>query len=174
MHRLNVIRVRIPPLRERPEDIPNLAARFLQQAATELEVDGKTLLPETQDYLSTLPWSGNVRQLENTCRWLTVMASGNEVHLKDLPADLTAQAADVSAGGLVRQDWQSALDAWARQRLEQGDSAILEQAVPIFETTLINAALDQAAGRRQDAARLLGWGRNTLTRKIKELGMKED
>ena len=173
LHRLNVIRIRIPPLRERPEDIPQLAARFLDRAATELEVDRKTLLPETQAYLCTLPWSGNVRQLENTCRWLTVMASGTEIHIKDLPTDLGSQADGDSLAGSGSADWQTQLAQWARLQLQQGKESILDQAVPIFETTLINAALEQATGKRQDAARLLGWGRNTLTRKIKELGIDD-
>ena len=177
LHRLNVIRIRIPPLRERHEDIPQLAGGFLERAATELQVERKTLLPETQAYLSRLPWSGNVRQLENSCRWLTVMASGTEIHIKDLPGDLGQQigmeGGDDHGGGQRVQDWQSALGLWARKQLQQGGEAILDQAVPIFETTLINAALQQAAGKRQDAAQLLGWGRNTLTRKIKELGIDE-
>jgi len=169
LHRLNVIRVRIPPLRERSEDIPRLAARFLEQAAAELGVEGKHLLPETEAYLSRLEWSGNVRQLENTCRWLTVMASGREVHTKDLPEDLRS----APAGAEIHENWQAGLGQWAAERLAQGDSAILEQAMPAFETTLIKVALQHADGRRQDAARLLGWGRNTLTRKIKELGLGE-
>ena len=174
LHRLNVIRVRIPPLRERPEDIPPLAVRFLERAAIELEVEGKTLLPETQAYISGLPWSGNVRQLENTCRWLTVMAFGSDIHIKDLPDDLGEKAPAGAGGGAGVADWQSGLEQWARAQLQQGEEAILEQAVPIFETTLINAALEQAIGKRQDAARLLGWGRNTLTRKIKELGIDDE
>ena len=178
LHRLNVIRVRIPPLRERTEDIPPLAARFLARAAVELEVEGKTLLPETQAYISRLPWSGNVRQLENTCRWLTVMASGSDIHIKDLPDDLGEKAATGSAAGASAgagmADWQGGLEQWAMAQLQQGGEAILEQAVPMFETTLINAALAQATGKRQDAARLLGWGRNTLTRKIKELGIDDE
>ncbi len=166
-HRLNVIRIHIPPLRSRREDIPILARHFLVQAARELKVDPKTLRPESEIHLQGLDWPGNVRQLENTCRWLTVMASGQEIHPEDFPQELRAQPGSPSVG----EDWEGALERWAERRLLQGEIGLLDNAVPRFEKTLIAVALRQAAGRRQDAARLLGWGRNTLTRKIKELGM---
>ena len=172
LHRLNVIRIRIPPLRERPEDIPLLTERFLKQAATELGEETKALLPETSAYLRGLSWRGNVRQLENTCRWLTVMASGREIRIEDLPVDLRDTGADVPRTD--SGDWREALRQWARERLARGDGPLLDEALPVFEQTVIEAALEQAGGRRQDAARLLGWGRNTLTRKIKELGMDVD
>jgi two-component system nitrogen regulation response regulator GlnG len=167
-HRLNVIRIHIPPLRRRREDIPLLARHFLAQAAEELGVDAKTLSQETEDYMLRLEWPGNVRQLENTCRWLTVMASGDEILLEDLPPELRDRPAGTGPG----DDWEGALKRWAETHLGQGESALLDRAMPAFERILITAALNQAGGRRQDAARLLGWGRNTLTRKIKELGME--
>ncbi|CAK0778528.1 DNA-binding transcriptional dual regulator NtrC [Gammaproteobacteria bacterium] len=167
-HRLNVIRVHIPPLRTRREDIPLLARHFLAIAAQELKVDPKTLRPETETALQRLDWPGNVRQLENTCRWLTVMASGQEVHPEDLPSELRTQTPSPSMG----EDWETNLERWAERRLTQGETNLLDNAVPRFERVMITVALRQAAGRRQDAARLLGWGRNTLTRKIKELGME--
>lgn len=166
-HRLNVIRVHLPNLSERREDIPLLMHHFLKQAARELSVDPKLLRPETEEYLTTLPWPGNVRQLENTCRWLTVMASGREVHISDLPPELTEQADTPPTG----QTWQEGLRAWADQALKRGHRDILNTAVPEFERIMIETALQHTGGRRQDAATLLGWGRNTLTRKIKELGM---
>jgi two-component system nitrogen regulation response regulator GlnG len=168
-HRLNVIRLHLPPLRERREDIPSLLEYFLGQAATELAVEAKTLSDDTVAYLARLDWPGNVRQLENLCRWLTVMAPGQEVHLEDLPDDLAGAAHDASpAGG----NWESTLRQWAQQQLGSGSRRLLDDALPAFERTLIEVALQHTGGRRQDAARLLGWGRNTLTRKLRELEMK--
>lgn len=169
-HRLNVIRVHLPKLCDRREDIPKLMHFFLSRAAKELAVEPKVLRPDTEDYLSALPWPGNVRQLENTCRWLTVMASGREIHISDLPPELL-QHSDVSATG---KTWQEGLRKWADQELKKGHSAILDVAVPEFERVMIETALSHTSGRRRDASLLLGWGRNTLTRKIKELGMSAE
>lgn len=168
-HRLNVIRINIPSLRERREDIPLLANHFLRQAADELNVDVKSLDKESTEYLSKLDWRGNVRQLENTCRWLTVMSPGQVIHLDDLPPELLTTEQRERPDG----DWLDALRYWAERHLSKGESAILDQAVPMFEKIMIETALQKAGGRRQDAAKLLGWGRNTLTRKIKELGMED-
>jgi two-component system, NtrC family, nitrogen regulation response regulator GlnG len=167
-HRLNVIRIHVPALRERREDIPLLLDHFLAEAANELNVERKVLLPAARDFLSSLDWPGNVRQLENTCRWLTVMASGREVHLDDLPPELREQPESTAAVG-----WEQALAQWADQALARGEQALLDKATPAFERIMIRAALKRTGGRRQDAARLLGWGRNTLTRKINELGMED-
>ena len=169
-HRLNVIRVHIPRLADRREDIPALARRFLSRAAQELAVEPKLLKPETEEYLKNLGWPGNVRQLENTCRWITVMASGREVHIDDLPPELMTQPQD----SVPAANWEQALRHWADQALGRGQSNLLDTAVPAFERIMIETALKHTAGRRRDAAVLLGWGRNTLTRKIKELGMKID
>jgi two-component system nitrogen regulation response regulator GlnG len=169
-HRLNVIRVHLPKLCDRSEDIPKLAHYFLHQAAEELSVETKQLRAETEDYLSTLPWPGNVRQLENTCRWLTVMASGREVHITDLPPELL----DVDTALPTGSTWQEALKKWADQELKKGKSGVLDTVVPEFERIMIDAALNHTGGRRRDASILLGWGRNTLTRKIKELDMNFD
>ena len=169
-HRLNVIRLNIPPLRERAEDIALLLRFFLARAAQELDVETKTLRPDVEAYLATLEWPGNVRQLENLCRWLTVMASGKEVHMDDLPSELSERRESLAASG---PNWEGSLKRWAEQKLASGEEAILEQATPAFERIMIEAALARTSGRRQDAARLLGWGRNTLTRKIKELGLDE-
>ena len=167
-HRLNVIRVHIPSLAQRREDIPRLARHFLAASARELEVETKMLRPEAEAFLAKLPWPGNVRQLENTCRWLTVMASGREVLVSDLPPELLETSAQAPT---VAGNWEQALRAWADQQLFTGNSGILKEAVPQFEQVLIETALKHTGGRRRDAAELLGWGRNTLTRKIKELGM---
>ncbi|WP_313087858.1 nitrogen regulation protein NR(I) [Pseudomonas sp.] len=169
-HRLNVIRIHIPRLSDRREDIPTLAGHFLANAAKELAVETKLLKPETEEYLQNLPWPGNVRQLENTCRWITVMASGREVHVDDLPPELLSQPADA----MPSNNWEQALRHWADQALARGQSNLLDEAVPAFERIMIETALKHTAGRRRDAALLLGWGRNTLTRKIKELGMGGD
>ncbi len=169
-HRLNVIRIHIPRLADRREDIPTLAGHFLARAAQELAVEPKLLKSETEDYLKHLPWPGNVRQLENTCRWITVMASGREVHIDDLPPELLSQPQESAPAA----NWEQALRHWADQALGRGQSSLLDTAVPAFERIMIETALKHTAGRRRDAAVLLGWGRNTLTRKIKELGMKVD
>ncbi|AVU78241.1 nitrogen regulation protein NR(I) [Pseudomonas sp. Fig-3] len=169
-HRLNVIRIHIPRLADRREDIPTLARHFLSRAAQELAVEPKLLKSETEEYLKNLPWPGNVRQLENTCRWITVMASGREVHISDLPPELLSLPQDSAPV----TNWEQALRQWADQALARGQSNLLDSAVPSFERIMIETALKHTAGRRRDAAVLLGWGRNTLTRKIKELGMKVD
>ncbi|CDH47072.1 MAG: nitrogen regulation protein NR(I) [Candidatus Competibacteraceae bacterium] len=168
-HRLNVIRIQLPSLSRRREDIPLLTRRFLGQAGRELGVESKILRPETETYLSRLDWPGNVRQLENLCRWLTVMASGREIHLEDLPMELRERSPAANDGG---HNWETALRLWASQSLGRGEQSLLETALPSFERVLIQVALEQTGGHRQDAARLLGWGRNTLTRKIKELQLE--
>ena len=171
-HRLNVIRIHIPKLADRREDIPKLMGHFFKKAAEELDVEPKVLLPETESFLTKLDWPGIVRQLENTCRWITVMASGREVHVNDLPPELLSQSREAvaAAGG----EWQDNLRRWADQELGLGKQSLLDTAVPIFERIMIEVALKHTSGRRRDAAILLGWGRNTLTRKIKELGMGDD
>ena len=163
-HRLNVIRIHIPRLCERREDISQLMEYFLKVAAKELEVEPKILRPETEKYLVGLGWPGNVRQLENFCRWITVMASGREVYLTDLPPELS----NSKSARDENTNWTEALHAWADQQLSLGNTGILDEATPLLERTLIDIALKHTAGRRRDAADLLGWGRNTLTRKIKE------
>tara|TARA_B100001093_G_C26804299_1_gene1004788 strand:+ start:310 stop:1758 length:1449 start_codon:yes stop_codon:yes gene_type:complete len=165
-HRLNVIRIHIPRLADRREDIAKLAGHFLARAAEELDVESKVLRPETIQYLEQLAWPGNVRQLENFCRWITVMASGREVHLSDLPPEFSDQESEAVAPG----NWTRSLHSWADQQLSSGNKGILNEATPLFERTLIDIALKHTGGRRRDAANLLGWGRNTLSRKIKELG----
>ncbi|SEI66709.1 two-component system, NtrC family, nitrogen regulation response regulator GlnG [Allopseudospirillum japonicum] len=165
-HRLNVIRIHLPALRDRREDIPRLAQHFLVQAAKELTVEPKLLKADTLDYLQTLPWPGNVRQLQNTCRWIIVMASGREVHIEDLPPELQQQTP-----AHAHQDWETALRQWGEQVLITGGHNLLAQAVPTFERIMIEVALKHTGGRKRDAAELLGWGRNTLTRKMKELGL---
>ncbi|MGO3405995.1 nitrogen regulation protein NR(I) [Marinomonas sp.] len=166
-HRLNVIRIHLPKLAERREDIPKLARHFLSRAAEELAVEPKLLTKETENYLTRLEWPGNVRQLENTCRWLIVMASGREVLVEDLPPELLSATPSEQPFG----SWEEALKNWVDSALASGQKGILEQAVPKFERIMIETALAHTAGRRRDASLLLGWGRNTLTRKIKELGI---
>jgi two-component system nitrogen regulation response regulator GlnG len=169
-HRLNVIRIHIPRLRERREDIPRLMRYFFSKASAELGGEPKVLLPETEQFLMSLEWPGNVRQLENTCRWLTVMASGREIHLSDLPPELgRSEAGDAQE---PQASWRELLCQWARNELVGGKQHILKEAVPVFERALIEVALAHTRGRKRDAAELLGWGRNTLTRKMKELQME--
>ncbi len=169
-HRLNVIRVHLPSIRERREDIPLLMQHFLAQAATELGVEVKVLSDEALQRLMQLDWPGNVRQLENIARWLTVMASSQKIHPEDLPPELDEEVAQRGD----TEDWRGALRKWSRASLESGKSGLLDEALPAFEMIMIETALEFTGGRRQDAARLLGWGRNTLTRKIKELGLEPE
>jgi two-component system, NtrC family, nitrogen regulation response regulator GlnG len=169
-HRLNVIRIHLPALRDRREDIPLLMRHFLAQAARELSCESKVLLPDAVDRLQQLDWPGNVRQLENTARWLTVMASGKHVHAEDLPPELNAGLTETGRD----ESWEHGLRRWVRQRLKEGREGLLDTALPTFERILIQTALEHTGGRRQDAARLLGWGRNTLTRKLKELRLEVD
>ncbi|WP_110670739.1 nitrogen regulation protein NR(I) [Salinicola halophilus] len=164
-HRLNVIRVHLPKLAERREDIPRLAQHFLAEAAKELSAEPKVLTESAETHLTRLSWPGNVRQLENTCRWLTVMASGREVLVDDLPPELRAIQADATTSN----DWRHAFREWADRALASGQTHLLEEAVPDFERILIETALKHTGGRKGEAAELLGWGRNTLTRKLKVL-----
>jgi two-component system nitrogen regulation response regulator GlnG len=170
-HRLNVIRIHIPALHQRAQDIPKLASHFLKRAAQEMAVDSKILHPETEAYLCQLEWPGNVRQLENVCRWLTVMVTGREVMINDLPVELKPTNLPLIDDLNQPSNWQTALRLWADQQLASGNQSLLNTALPEFEQTLIEVALQHTGGRRKDAAELLGWGRNTLTRKIKELAI---
>ena len=169
-HRLNVIRVHVPALRDRRQDIAPLLRHFLSVAAEELGTGTKILGADVERYLTAMAWPGNVRQLENLCRWLTVMASGNEIQLADLPPELR-ESPQAAPGG---DDWQVQLRRWAERHLAAGKNSLLDAAVPRFEQVMIETALNASGGRRQDAARRLGWGRNTLTRKIKEHGLQFD
>jgi len=168
-HRLNVIRIHVPKLSERREDIPQLLKHFLTSAGNELGVEAKTISDDALEVLTQLSWPGNVRQLENTCRWLTVMAAGREVLLSDLPPELV-QAHDSSAVSSA-ETWHEQLAGWANQQLSEGQSNVLRQALPLFESIMIEAALRHTGGRKAEAAELLGWGRNTLTRKLKDLDL---
>jgi len=165
-HRLNVIHVRTPPLRDRREDIPALLRHYLKKATTELGVEPKSLTPGAIQLLQSFDWPGNVRQLVNACRRLTVAAPGNEIQSDDIPGDF---------GGRIKSknlsaEWSVGLAQWAESQLDNGSSIpLLESALPEFERALITTALARVQGHRQEAARLLGWGRNTLTRKIREL-----
>lgn len=177
-YRLNVIRIHLPDLAQRPEDIEQLTDYFLVEAAREVGGECKHLDAACRARFVRLPWPGNVRQLENVCRWLTVMVSGTQVHLDDLPPEL--QLFDAANKGVPRPemgmepgDWLVGLRQWAREELEAGHDKLLKQALPEFERVLLQEALKKTAGHRQQAAKLLGWGRNTLTRKLAELDIDE-
>ncbi|MGH8686665.1 MAG: nitrogen regulation protein NR(I) [Burkholderiales bacterium] len=166
-HRLNVIRIRLPSLRERREDIPLLARSFLARSAKQLGVEAKRLSEDAIEHLSRLEFAGNVRQLENLCHWLTVMAPGQVVELGDLPAEFRDAGSAAAA-----TDWVAALEQEAERRLARGETGILEALGRQFERSLIQRALARTGGRRIEAAGLLGMGRNTITRKIQELGIE--
>lgn len=165
-HRLNVIRINLPSLSERAQDVTLLAERFLKESARELQVERKVLTPEAVDCLQSYEWPGNVRQLENICRWITVMAPANKVTMDDLPKEITGFKPEVRIS-----DWQQALAQHAHSRVLLGKQDILLELTQQFESTLLTLALEHTDGHRQNAAKLLGWGRNTLTRKLKELGL---
>ncbi len=165
-HRLNVIRIELPPLRARTEDVPDLLRHYLQQAAQELGTETKTLAPAALQRLTTYRWPGNVRELVNLSRRLTALAPGAEIQLADLPSELQTPQ---SHGG---SDWAQSLAQWAQSQ-PHGGTPWLDTALPEFERVLIRAALKRTNGHRQEAARILGWGRNTLTRKTKELGIDD-
>ena len=167
-HRLNVMRIRIPPLRERREDIPLLLDYYLRKAADELAVPVKTLAPDARERLMAFAWPGNVRQLVNTCRRLTVVAPGREIRPSDLPGEFGAPSTTAPVQG-----WSDHLAAWAERSLDARKIPLLAEAQPEFERALIRVALARSGGHRQEAARLIGWGRNTLARKIRELGLED-
>ncbi len=191
-HRLNVIRLRLPPLRERREDIPLLARNFLQESSRELGVEPKRLSDAALARLMAFDFPGNVRQLQNLCHWLTVMAPSQVVEAKDLPPEvLEAQPTPTSndaaptvpppAGEaptlvptVAAQDWVRQVAVEAAQDFVRGDAGVWDRFSQRFEASLIEAALAHTRGRRIEAARLLGIGRNTITRKIQELGLDAD
>ncbi|MEW6292713.1 MAG: nitrogen regulation protein NR(I) [Pseudomonadota bacterium] len=168
-HRLNVIRLRLPPLRERREDIPALARNFLANSAQQLGVEPKRLSDAALKFLQGAAWPGNVRQLENLCHWLTVMAPGQTIEIDDLPAEMRDAP---QAGGAA--DWQLLLASAADDLLGREHGAAWEKLGNAFEATLIRRALAATGGKRIEAAQLLGIGRNTITRKIQELGLDDD
>ena len=169
-HRLNVIRLRLPPLRERREDIPLLAKYFLQKKAGELAVEQKTFSDDTLNYLATQNFPGNVRQLENLCHWLTVMTPSQQIEIADLPIELREASAVTDAPS---DDWRNELGLQVALALQRGDQNILGSLNQQFERTLITQALKHTDGRRIEAATLLGMGRNTMTRKIQEFGLDQ-
>jgi len=165
-HRLNVIRIDIPSLRERAEDVPLLAKRFLRTSADELQVEMKVLSEEALVKMMAYDWPGNVRQLENMCRWITVMAPAKSVSVEDLPKEVLGASQES-----VPQDWEAALARLVRQKLNMGQQDVLDDLLKRFESIMLKVALDHTGGHRQNAAKLLGWGRNTLTRKLKDSGL---
>ena len=172
MHRLNVVRLRLPPLRERGEDIAPLARHFLRNSARELAVEPKLLTDAALKLLAAFQFPGNVRQLENICHWLTVMAPGQRIDAADLPPDVLS-ASGASAPG-SEGNWQQALDRELAQALARGERSVADRLEKEFERTLIVRALAHTGGHRMEAAQWLGWGRNTLTRKIQELKLDVD
>jgi len=166
------VRLRLPPLRERAEDIPPLARHFLQRSARELAVDPKQLSEAALQVLQAFAFPGNVRQLENICHWLTVMAPGQRIDVADLPPDVREGAP--AEGARADAAWELALDRELAEALARGEPAVGDRLLREFERTLIRRALAHTGGHRMDAAVRLGWGRNTLTRRIQELGMEAE
>jgi two-component system nitrogen regulation response regulator GlnG len=172
LHRLNVVRLRLPALRERPEDIALLARHFLAKSAAELKVEAKVLSEGALAALARFQFPGNVRQLENICHWLTVMAPGQVIEAGDLPPEVQVKSANgTSAAGA---DWHQALDHALAEALSAGERGVGNRLEKEFERVLIKRALVHTTGRRIEAASWLGWGRNTLTRKIQEQGLDDE
>ena len=177
-YRLNIININIPPLRDRNNDIPLLTKHFLAQAAAEGHTEPKKLTSEVLVFLCRLPWPGNVRQLKNLCKYLTVMVTGRDIQLVDLPSEFlhanSNQNKNTSGGAVSKenQSWQDMLRSWVDAKLKAGERDILNEAVPEFEKVMLEATLTFTGNHKQESAKLLGWGRNTLTRKIKELNLK--
>ncbi len=164
-HRLNVIRIPMPALRERKEDIPLLAAYFFDKFSKETKSETKILTEEVIDLFSNLIWPGNVLQLQNLCHSLTVLSSAQEITVNDLPNDLLIQKKGPEL------TWNDLLEIWATERLSNGDDHILNSTIPVFEKTMIKVAMKATKGKKSEAANLLGWGRNTLARKMNELDL---
>jgi two-component system, NtrC family, nitrogen regulation response regulator GlnG len=172
MHRLNVVRLRLPPLSERREDIAPLARHFLQKSARDLAVEAKVISPDALKVLSSFSFPGNVRQLQNICHWLTVMAPGQRIDVVDLPPELREAPAVEEGGEDGDTGWRARLDQELARALARGEGAVGDRLEREFEKTLILRALAYTGGHRMEAAQRLGWGRNTLTRKIQELGLE--
>jgi two-component system nitrogen regulation response regulator GlnG len=169
-HRLNVIKIQLPSLRERKEDIPKLAEYFLKIAANELGVAAKSMSKAALEVIQQCEWPGNVRQLENTCRYLTVMASGKEIYVEDLPDEIRLVKPRRNLEQ-VTLSWQDLFTQWVDQQLQSGEDNILNNTVPIVEKIMLTRALNFTHGHKKEAAKKLGWGRNTLTRKLKDLNL---
>ena len=172
-YRLNAISIMIPPLRERPDDIPLLTQCFLKNSAQSLKMEAKVMSEEVLNYLITLHWSGNVLQLENVCHWLTLMTSGATITIDDLPLDLKDQSNNVAPHG-NQEDWRIGLHRNIDLEIKNGNHQVYDTIIQDVEKTLISSALSHTKNRKIDAAKILGIGRNTITRKIKELGIKKE
>ncbi len=170
-YRLNAISIMIPPLRERPDDIPLLTQCFLKNSAQSLKMEAKVMSEEVLNYLITLNWSGNVLQLENVCHWLTLMTSGATITIDDLPLDLKDQSNNVAPHG-NQEDWRIGLHRNIGLEIKNGNHQVYDTIIQDVEKTLISSALSHTKNRKVDAAKILGIGRNTITRKIKELDIK--
>lgn len=180
-HRLNVIRLRLPPLRERPEDIPLLVNHFLQKSAENLGVEPKLMSEEAMEFLKRFPFPGNVRQLENLCNWLVVMAPSQHIRVTDLPEEVrNGEAEKVHKNGEVSDStpaggsWEELLKGEVKEMLKNQSPDLMKQLADTFESIVIGTALEYTHGRRVDAATRLGIGRNTITRKIAELKLESE
>lgn len=180
-HRLNVIRLRLPPLRERPEDIPLLVNHFLQKSAENLGVEPKIMSEEAMDFLKSFPFPGNVRQLENLCNWLVVMAPSQHIRVTDLPEEVRNGEAkkvhkngEVSDAAVSNGSWEDLLKGEVKEMLKKQSPDLMKQLADAFESIVIGTALEFTHGRRVDAATRLGIGRNTITRKISELKLESE
>ena len=170
-HRLNAINIMIPPLRDRPDDIPPLTQVFLRNSAQSLKIEAKVLSEEALNYLITLNWNGNVLQLENVCHWLTLMTSGSTITIDDLPLELKDQSNNHTQHS-NQEDWHIGLYRNIGMEIDNGSREVYGTIIQDVEKTLITSALNHTKNRKIDAAKILGIGRNTITRKIKELSIK--
>ena len=167
-YRLNVIRIEVPKLKDRHDDIKLLATAFLKMHSDALGEELRVLSKEALEFLEKYDWPGNVRQLENICYWLTLMSPTQNIKVEDLPSEVKDhEAQEVEASS----DWEQGLAVWLKELSENKDSDLLDIVNPKLDKILIQTALEKTNGRKNEAAVLLGWGRNTLSKKIKELGL---
>ena len=170
-HRLNVIKILVPPLRNRRDDIEALAQFFLMKSSKSLKTDIKVLSSDVKSYFNNLDWKGNVRQLENVCHWLTVMTAGKIINITDLPNELKDESNKLQADQ-NQINWISGLEAEIRNKILQGNNEVYDTFISLTEKVLIESALENSSNKKIEAAKILGIGRNTITRKIKELNIK--
>ena len=166
-YRLNVIKIEVPPLRDRKEDIPNLSKFFLKNYSDSLDEDLRVITDEAIVSLSRYDWPGNVRQLENVCYWLTLMSPSQSVKVQDLPTEVK----EFEVTDIPSTSWEDGMQNWLKNVSMNIDSGLSEIAISKIEKMLIRTALEKSNGKKNDAAQILGWGRNTLSKKMKEHGI---
>jgi two-component system nitrogen regulation response regulator GlnG len=166
-YRLNVIKIEVPPLRDRKDDISDLSKYFLKNYADSLDEDLRVISDEAMNLMNKYDWPGNVRQLENVCYWLTLMSPSQSVKSQDLPTEIK----EFEITDIPTSSWEDGMQNWLKNVSMNIDSGLSEIAITKIEKMLIKTALERSNGKKNDAAQILGWGRNTLSKKMKEHGI---